>query len=92
MRKCFAMDDARLKELGCGGYFKELLARIRAIRASEKVFYRQVLEIYATSIDYDPRSVISCFTDSSRIGRATVMWGLDDIRVFVFFLPVIRIF
>ena len=49
MRKGFAMDDARLKELGGGGYFKDLLARIRDIRASEKVFYRQVLEIYATS-------------------------------------------
>ena len=45
MRKGFAMDDARLKELGGGGYFKELLARIRDIWASEKVFYRQVLEI-----------------------------------------------
>ena len=59
MRKGFAMDDARLKELGGGGYFKELLVRIRDIRASEKVFYRQVLEIYATSIDYDPRAEIS---------------------------------
>ncbi len=59
MRKGFAMDDARLKELGGGSYFKELLARIRDIRASEKVFYRQVLEIYATSIDYDPRAEIS---------------------------------
>ena len=59
MRKGFAMDDARLKELGGGGYFKELLARIRDIRASEKVFYRQVLEIYATSIDYDPRADVS---------------------------------
>ena len=59
MRKGFAMDDARLKELGGGGYFKELLARIRDIRASEKVFYRQVLEIYATSIDYDPMAEIS---------------------------------
>lgn len=47
------MDDERLKNLGGGGYFKELLERIRDIRASEKVFYRQVLEIYATSIDYD---------------------------------------
>ena len=44
------MDDKRLKELGGGGYFKELLERIRDIRASEKVFYRQILEIYATSI------------------------------------------
>ncbi|MDO5451453.1 MAG: virulence RhuM family protein [Akkermansia sp.] len=59
MRKGFAMDDARLKELGGGGYFKELLERIRDIRASEKVFYRQVLEIYATSIDYDPKAEIS---------------------------------
>lgn len=50
------MDDKRLKELGGGGYFKELLERIRDIRASEKVFYRQILEIYATSIDYDPKA------------------------------------
>ena len=55
MIKGFTMDDERLKNLGGGGYFKELLERIRDIRASEKVFYRQVLEIYATSIDYDPR-------------------------------------
>lgn len=54
MKKGFAMDDERLKNLGGGGYFKELLERIRDIRASEKVFYRQVLEIYATSIDYNP--------------------------------------
>ena len=52
--KGFAMDDDRLKELGGGGYWKELLERIRDIRASEKVFYRQVLDIYATSVDYDP--------------------------------------
>ena len=56
MKKGFAMDDERLKKLGGGGYFKELLERIRDIRASEKVFYRQVLEIYATSIDYDPNA------------------------------------
>lgn len=56
MKKGFAMDDKRLKELGGGGYFKELLERIRDIRASEKVFYRQVLEIYATSIDYNPKA------------------------------------
>ena len=56
MKKGFAMDDERLKELGGGGYFKELLERIRDIRASEKVFYRQILEIYATSIDYDPKA------------------------------------
>ena len=59
IKKGFAMDDDRLKELGCGGYFKELLERIRDIRASEKVFYRQVLEIYATSIDYDPKAEVS---------------------------------
>lgn len=47
------------ENLGGGGYFKELLERIRDIRASEKVFYRQVLEIYATSIDYDPKAEIS---------------------------------
>ena len=57
--KGFVMDDERLKNLGGGGYFKELLERIRDIRASEKVFYRQVLEIYATSIDYDPKAEIS---------------------------------
>ena len=53
IKKGFAMDDDRLKELGGGGYFKKLLERIRDIRASEKVFYRQVLEIYATSVDYN---------------------------------------
>ena len=59
MKKGFAMDDERLKNLGGGGYFRELLERIRDIRASEKVFYRQVLEIYATSVDYDPKAEIS---------------------------------
>lgn len=59
IKKGFAMDDNRLKELGGGGYFKELLERIRDIRASEKVFYRQVLEIYATSIDYNPKAEVS---------------------------------
>jgi hypothetical protein len=52
--KGFAMDDERLKKAGGGNYFEELLARIRDIRSSEKVFWRKVLEIYATSIDYDP--------------------------------------
>lgn len=52
--KGFAMDDARLKEAGGGQYFEELLARIRDIRSSERVFWRKVLDIYATSIDYDP--------------------------------------
>lgn len=57
--KGFTLDDYRLKNLGGGGYWKELLERIRDIRATEKVFYRQVLEIYATSIDYDPRTSVS---------------------------------
>ena len=56
MIKGFAMDDARLKELGGGDYWKELLDRIRDIRSSEKVMYRQVLDLYATSVDYDPKS------------------------------------
>ena len=54
--KGFAMNDDLLKRAGGGNYFDELLARIRDIRSSEKVFYRKVLEIYALSIDYDPRS------------------------------------
>ena len=53
LEKGFAMDDERLKEAGGGHYFKELLARVRDIRSSEKVFYRQVLDLFATSIDYD---------------------------------------
>lgn len=56
LRKGFAMDDERLKGNGGGLYWKELLDRIRDIRSSEKVLYRQVLDLYATSVDYDPRS------------------------------------
>jgi len=52
--KGFAMDDERLKQAGGGNYFDELLARIRDIRSSERVFWRKVLDIYATSVDYDP--------------------------------------
>ena len=59
IKKGFAMDDDRLKVLGGGGYFKELLERIRDIRASGKGFYRQVLEIYATSVDYNPTADVS---------------------------------
>ena len=59
IRKGFTMDDERLKNPGGGGYWKELLQRIRDIRASEKVFYRQVLDIYATSIDYNPKADVS---------------------------------
>ena len=54
--KGFTMDDDRLKNLGGGNYWKELLERIRDIRSSEKVMYRQVLDLYATSVDYDPKS------------------------------------
>ena len=50
------MNDELLKRAGGGNYFDELLARIRDIRSSEKLFYRKVLEIYALSIDYDPRA------------------------------------
>lgn len=57
--KGFAMDDMRLKEGGDADYFEELLARIRDIRSSEKVFWRKVLDIYATSTDYDPSQVVS---------------------------------
>lgn len=56
MIKGFAMDDERLKGNAGGNYWKELLDRIRNIRSSEKVLYRQVLDLYATSVDYDPRS------------------------------------
>lgn len=56
MQKGFALDDKRLKELGGGNYFDELLERIRDIRSCEKVFWRKVLDIYATSIDYNPNA------------------------------------
>ena len=56
MIKGFTMDDERLKKLGGGNYWKELLDRIRDIRSSEKVMYRQVLDLYATRVDYNPKS------------------------------------
>ena len=56
MAKGFTLDDERLKGNAGGSYWKELLARIRDIRSSEKVMYRQVLDLYATSLDYDPKS------------------------------------
>ena len=57
--KGFTLNDELLKEAGGGNYFDELLARIRDIRSSEKVFWRKVLDIYATSIDYDPKCELS---------------------------------
>lgn len=59
MIKGFTMDDERLKQLGGGYYWEELLARIRDIRSSEKVMYRQILDLYATSVDYNPKSTES---------------------------------
>jgi hypothetical protein len=65
--KGFAMDDERLKRAGGGNYFEELLSRIRDIRSSEKIFWRKVLEIYATSIDYDSSKKASqLFSDQGR--------------------------
>jgi hypothetical protein len=64
--KGFTLDDERLKQSGGGAYFDELLERIRDIRSSEKAFWRKVLEIYATSADYDPR------TEASQLFFATV--------------------
>ncbi|UTC76733.1 virulence RhuM family protein [Treponema sp. OMZ 799] len=64
--KGFAMDDDRLKDLGGGNYFKELLDRIRDIRSSEKVFYRQVLDLFATSVDYNAN------TEEAKLFFATV--------------------
>jgi len=72
----FTMDDERLKQAGGGSYFDELLARIRDVRSSEKVFWLKVLEIYATSIDYDPK------TDMSRqffaIIQNKIHWATTD--------------
>lgn len=64
--KGFALNDELLKNAGGGNYFDELLARIRDIRSSEKIFYRKILEIYALSIDYDPR------TEATKLFFATV--------------------
>ena len=57
--KGFTMDDAKLKELGGGVYWRELLERIRDIRSSEKVLFRQVLDLYSTSVDYDPAAKVT---------------------------------
>lgn len=74
--KGFTMDDERLKQVGGGGYWKELLDRIRDIRSSEKVLYRQVLDIYATAVDYDPRSDLPL--NSSRLCKTScIMRHMD---------------
>ena len=57
LQKGFTMNDDLLKQAGGGSYWKELLERIRDIRSSEKVFYRQVLDLYATSVDYNPKAI-----------------------------------
>jgi len=71
--KGFTMDDERLKQAGGGNYFDELLARIRDIRSSEKVFWRKVLDIYATSIDYTPDAEIS--QDFFRVIQNKMHWA-----------------
>lgn len=71
--KGFTMDDDRLKKAGGGIYFDELLARIRDIRSSEKVFWRKVLDIYSTSIDYDPKSDVS--NDFFKIIQNKMHWA-----------------
>ena len=73
MIKGFALDDKRLKNLGGGNYFDELLVRIRDIRSSEKVFWRKVLEIYATSIDYDPK--VECSQEFFRQVQNKMHWA-----------------
>lgn len=83
MRKGFALDDERLKNLGGGGYFKELLERIRDIRASEKVFYRQVLEIYATSMTMTlGRKSLFSFSRKSKIKFIMPFMGKQRRRSF----------
>ncbi|MBF0531485.1 MAG: virulence RhuM family protein [Candidatus Omnitrophica bacterium] len=71
--KGFTMDDERLKNLGGGNYWKELLDRIRDIRSSDKVLYRQVLDLYSTSIDYDAKSAETIY---SRIDAEKDFMGL----------------
>ncbi len=71
--KGFTMDDERLKNLGGGNYWKELLNRIRDIRSSEKVMYRQVLDLYATATDYDPKSNESISALEKRLRKEAVI-------------------
>lgn len=74
VKRIHHLNDKLLKQAGGGNYFDELLARIRDIRSSEKVFWRKVLDIYATSIDYDPKQEISVQffqTVQNKMHRAT---------------------
>ena len=71
--KGFTMDDDLLKRAGGGLYFDELLSRIRDIRSSEKVFWRKILDIYATSVDYDPRAEIT--QDFFKIVQNKMHWA-----------------
>ena len=85
MKKGFALDDDRLKRLGGGNYFDELLARIRDIRSSEKVFWRKVLEIYATSIDYDPNAEdsIQFFKQGNKIRCTGQHTGIQRLKSYI---------
>jgi len=76
--KGFVMDDERLKNGGGGTYFDELLARIRDIRSSEKIFWRKVLDIYATSIDYDPKAALSGICRATGIKPSTHVYEILD--------------
>ena len=73
--KGFTMDDDRLKNLGGGNYWKELLDRIRDIRSSEKVMYRQVLDLYATSVDYDPKDTLQQRSFTNVLMQTSLLWG-----------------
>ena len=79
--KGFTIDDERLKNVGGGGYWYELLNRIRDIRSSEKVLYRQVLDLYATSLDYDPTSSTSIeFLKSFRTNYIMLFTGIQLLK------------
>ena len=84
MKKGFAMNDDLLKNNGGGIYFDELLERIRDIRSSEKVFWRKVLDIYATSVDYDPRTEVSTlFLKQYRIKCIGQLMGILQQKRFI---------
>ena len=84
IRKGFALDDERLKQAGGGDYWKELLARIRDIRSSEKVMYRQVLDLYATSVDYNPIIYDRADSEKDFMGLTSFKGAdvtLEDVRI-----------